>query len=111
MRETRFLRRRPALVAATATALLLVTAAATQTSASAAAAGCQVNYTVSSSWQGGFRANVTVTNLGDAVNGWRLTWSYPAGQTVTQLWNGSYTQASDATENAVQANITAAGYR
>ncbi|WP_420119121.1 arabinofuranosidase catalytic domain-containing protein [Micromonospora sp.] len=106
MRENRFLRRRPALVAATATALLLVTAAATQTSASAsaAAAGCQVNYTVSSSWQGGFGANVTITNLGDPVDGWRLTWSYAAGQTITQLWNGSFTQAG------AQVTVTNASY-
>ncbi|MEV4773356.1 arabinofuranosidase catalytic domain-containing protein [Micromonospora humida] len=104
MRETRFLRRRPALVAATVTALLLVTAAATQTSASAAAAGCQVNYTVSSSWQGGFGANVTITNLGDPVDGWRLTWSYAAGQTITQLWNGSFTQAG------AQVTVTNASY-
>ncbi|MFY1623238.1 arabinofuranosidase catalytic domain-containing protein [Micromonospora sp. WMMD723] len=104
MRENRLLRRRPALVAATATALLLVTAAATQTSASAAAGGCQVTYTVSSSWQGGFGANVTITNLGDAVDGWRLTWSYSAGQTITQLWNGSYTQAG------AQVTVTNASY-
>jgi hypothetical protein len=84
--------RRPALVAVAAT-LVLVGAAATQTGASAAAAGCQVTYAVSSQWQGGFGANVTITNLGDAVNGWRLTWNFAAGQTITQLWNGSYTQA------------------
>ncbi|MET8254293.1 arabinofuranosidase catalytic domain-containing protein [Micromonospora sp. NPDC005197] len=84
--------RRSALIAAAAT-LVLVGAALTQTGASAAAAGCQVTYSVSSQWQGGFGANVTITNLGDAVNGWRLTWNFAAGQTVTQLWNGSYTQA------------------
>ncbi|MGC4875954.1 arabinofuranosidase catalytic domain-containing protein [Micromonospora sp. DT43] len=92
MRPQRSPHRRPALVAAAAT-LVLVGAALTQTGASAAAAGCRVTYSVSSQWQGGFGANVTVTNLGDAVNGWRLTWSFAAGQTVTQLWNGSFTQA------------------
>jgi len=59
----------------------------------AAAAGCSVNYSVSSQWQGGFGANVTVTNLGDPVNGWTLTWSYPAGQSVTQAWNATVTQS------------------
>nr|WP_225849414.1 family 43 glycosylhydrolase [Streptomyces sp. HPF1205] len=58
-----------------------------------AAAGCQVTYTVSSQWGGGFGANVAVTNLGDPVSSWKLTWSFGAGQTVTQLWNGSYTQS------------------
>ncbi|GAA0474434.1 hypothetical protein Aca07nite_62750 [Actinoplanes capillaceus] len=58
----------------------------------AAAAGCSVNYAVSSQWAGGFGAAVTVTNLGDAINGWTLTWSYSAGQTVTQAWNATVTQ-------------------
>ena len=34
-----------------------------------------------------------VTNLGDAINGWNLTWSFTAGQTIAQLWNGSVTQS------------------
>ncbi|MGC4767384.1 arabinofuranosidase catalytic domain-containing protein [Micromonospora sp. DT44] len=92
MRPQDIRHRRPALVAAAA-ALVLVGAAAAQTGASAAAAGCQVTYAVNSQWQGGFGANVTITNVGDAINGWRLTWNFAAGQTVTQLWNGSFTQA------------------
>lgn len=58
-----------------------------------AATGCRVTYTVTSQWPGGFGANVAVTNLGDPVSGWRLTWSFAAGQQVTQLWNGSVSQA------------------
>src|SRR5690349_7929122 len=58
-----------------------------------AAAGCRVTYTVTSQWQGGFGASVNVTNLGDPVTSWRLTWSFTAGQAVTQLWNGTVTQA------------------
>ena len=61
--------------------------------ASAASAGCRVDYTISSQWPGGFGANVNVVNLGDAVTSWRLTWSFGAGQTITQLWNGTYTQS------------------
>ncbi|WP_203791652.1 cellulose binding domain-containing protein, partial [Paractinoplanes rishiriensis] len=38
----------------------------------AAAAGCSVNYTVASQWQGGFGASVTITNLGDPLSGWTL---------------------------------------
>ncbi|MBY8871436.1 cellulose binding domain-containing protein [Micromonospora sp. PLK6-60] len=67
--------------------------------AGAAAAGCSVNYAVSSQWQGGFGANVTITNLGDPVSSWTLTWSFGAGQTVTQFWNTSLTQSG--------ANVTA----
>ncbi|MFG1917814.1 cellulose binding domain-containing protein [Micromonospora sp. NPDC048898] len=61
--------------------------------ASAAAVGCRVDYQITNQWQGGFGANVTVTNLGDPVNGWALTWSYAAGQQVTQAWNAVVTQA------------------
>jgi hypothetical protein len=64
--------------------------------AGAAAAGCSVNYAVSSQWQGGFGAAVTITNLGDPLTGWTLTWSYGAGQTVTQAWNTSLTQSGSA---------------
>jgi hypothetical protein len=58
-----------------------------------AAAGCRATYAISSSWQGGFGANVTVTNLGDPVSSWRVGWSFAAGQTITQLWNGAHTQS------------------
>ncbi|MFI7225859.1 arabinofuranosidase catalytic domain-containing protein [Nonomuraea angiospora] len=61
--------------------------------ASAVTAGCQVTYTVTNQWPGGFGVNVSVNNLGDPINGWKLTWAFPAGQTITQLWNGTYTQS------------------
>ncbi|MDG4809509.1 cellulose binding domain-containing protein [Micromonospora sp. WMMD1120] len=78
-------------------AVLLASAAvATAVPAGAAAAGCSVDYAVSSQWQGGFGANVTITNLGDAISGWTLTWSYGAGQTVTQAWNATVTQSGAA---------------
>ena len=51
---------------------------------------------MSSQWQGGFGANVAITNLGDAVTSWTLTWSYNAGQTVTQAWNTTLTQSGAA---------------
>ncbi|WP_454042459.1 rhamnogalacturonan lyase family protein [Cellulosimicrobium sp. Marseille-Q8652] len=57
-----------------------------------AAAGCRVDYTVTHQWGGGFGADVTITNLGDTVDGWTLTWSFDAGQTVTQAWNAAATQ-------------------
>ncbi|MGW0218608.1 cellulose binding domain-containing protein, partial [Micromonospora chokoriensis] len=76
--------------------LLASTAVALAAPAGAAAAGCSVNYSVSSQWQGGFGANLVVTNLGDAVSSWTLTWSYSAGQTVTQAWNATVTQSGAA---------------
>lgn len=58
-----------------------------------AAAGCRVTYTVTSQWPSGFGAKVALTNLGDPVTSWRLTWSFSAGQAITQGWNGTFTQS------------------
>ncbi|MEV0456563.1 cellulose binding domain-containing protein [Catellatospora methionotrophica] len=87
---TRTRRRLAVLTAATVTVLTagVVTAVSAQ-----AAAGCRVDYTVTNQWGGGFGANVTITNLGDPVNGWTLTWAFTAGQAVSQLWNGTFTQS------------------
>ncbi|GAB3078792.1 cellulose-binding domain-containing protein [Micromonospora schwarzwaldensis] len=80
-------------VALTATLAATAGAALVVTGAQAAPAGCRVDYRVTSQWSGGFGADVTVTNLGDPVNGWTLVWSYPAGQTVSQAWNASVSQS------------------
>ncbi|MEV0569777.1 non-reducing end alpha-L-arabinofuranosidase family hydrolase, partial [Dactylosporangium sp. NPDC050588] len=98
-------RSRPLVVAACAAVLAAAGVAAVLTANTAqAAAGCRVDYTVPSSWPGGFSANVTITNYGDAVNGWSLAWSFGAGQTVTQLWSGAVTQSG------AQVTVTNAGY-
>ncbi|WJK41375.1 non-reducing end alpha-L-arabinofuranosidase family hydrolase [Solwaraspora sp. WMMA2056] len=82
---------------ASAGAALLVSAAIVVAApAGAAAAGCSVNYAISSQWPGGFAANVTITNLGDPLTSWTLTWSFGAGQTVTQAWNTTLTQSGSA---------------
>src|SRR5690242_21912598 len=78
------------------TAMAVALAVTSAVIAHAAAAGCQVTYAVSSQWTGGFGANVTITNLGDPISGWTLTWSYSAGQTVTQAWNATVTQSGSA---------------
>src|SRR5688500_1070813 len=99
-------RRRVALLSTTLAATVTgagVLAAVVATSASAAA-GCRVDYAVASQWQGGFGANVTITNLGDPINGWSLVWSYTAGQTVTQAWNATVTQSG------AQVTATNVGY-
>jgi O-glycosyl hydrolase len=84
-----------ALVSAGVVALASATTAVALP-AGAAAAGCSVNYAVSSQWAGGFGADVTITNLGDPLTSWTLTWSYSAGQTVTQAWNTTLTQSGAA---------------
>ena len=64
-------RQRVALVAA-GTAITVAGAGLLTAMSAAAAAGCRVDYVISNQWQGGFGASVTVTNLGDPINGWRL---------------------------------------
>ncbi|MFF5294840.1 cellulose binding domain-containing protein [Paractinoplanes globisporus] len=86
--------RRRNLALSLAASLGIATAAGVVTALPAsAAAGCTVTYQVSSQWPGGFGANVTIKNLGDAVGSWTLVWSFGAGQTVTQAWNTTLTQS------------------
>jgi uncharacterized membrane protein len=50
---------------------------------------CHIDYTVVSQWGGGFGASISINNTGTtAISNWTLTWAFPNGQTVTQLWNG-----------------------
>ena len=94
-------------------AILAVSAGLTAVATDAqAATGCRVTYRVSSQWQGGFGADVTIDNLGDPVSGWQLGWSFTAGQTVTQLWNGSVSQSGSrvtVTNAAFNSTIAAGG--
>jgi Glycosyl hydrolase family 62/Cellulose binding domain len=87
---------RKRLLVSAGAALLASTAVVVAMPADAAAAGCSVNYAVSSQWQGGFNADVSVTNLGDPLSNWTLTWAYGAGQTVTQAWNATVAQSGSA---------------
>lgn len=53
---------------------------------------CQVSY-AASNWQGGFTANVTITNTGTSpVNGWTLAFTFPGDQRITSGWNTTVTQ-------------------
>ncbi|MFG1821444.1 cellulose binding domain-containing protein [Microbispora bryophytorum] len=55
---------------------------------------CTATYTITNAWQGGFQADVTVRNSGaSAVSGWRVAWSFPNGQTISQLWSGTVSQS------------------
>ncbi|TBL36127.1 MULTISPECIES: cellulose binding domain-containing protein [unclassified Micromonospora] len=98
--------RRTALLA-TATATILAAGGLTTLTASAAAAGCRVDYRVTNQWSGGFGADVTVTNLGDPLTGWTVTWTWPAGQQVSQAWNATVSQSgTQVTARNVDYNAT-----
>jgi len=74
---------------------------------------CHVTYTKSSEWAGGFTANVTIGNTGtSAINGWRLTFTFPGDQKITNAWNGTVSQSGEsvtATNASYNATIAAGG--
>jgi len=87
-----FARPRPFLTAAVVCAVGLTGGTAVVTAASAAG-GCSVTYRVGSSWPGGFTGTADLTNLGDPLTGWSLTWSFTAGQQIVQGWNAVLSQS------------------
>ncbi|MFB7654283.1 MULTISPECIES: cellulose binding domain-containing protein [unclassified Streptomyces] len=59
-------------------------------------AACEVSYGTNV-WQNGFTADVTVTNTGTApVDGWRLAFTLPSGQRITNAWNASVAPSAGA---------------
>jgi hypothetical protein len=60
-----------------------------------AASYCQVTYSVTSQWPGGFGATIVIQNTSpSAWTSWTLTFTFPAsGQAVTQGWNGVFSQS------------------
>jgi cellulose 1,4-beta-cellobiosidase len=83
------------LVLLTSTLILLVSTFFIGTTATHAASYCQVTYTVTNQWPGGFGANLTIQNTSSSAwSSWTLGFSFPvSGQAVTQLWNGTFTQS------------------
>ncbi|HLI72080.1 MAG TPA: cellulose binding domain-containing protein [Ktedonobacteraceae bacterium] len=66
----------------------------TPTPTSTSGTSCSVHYAITNQWPGGFSASFTITNTGTtSINGWSLQFSFPNGQTISQLWNGNYTQS------------------
>ncbi|GAA3946494.1 glycoside hydrolase family 48 protein [Actinomadura viridis] len=58
----------------------------------AAAAACKVDYK-KDAWANGFTASISITNQGDALNGWKLTYSYSGNQKLTNGWSGRWSQS------------------
>jgi alpha-galactosidase len=55
---------------------------------------CTATYRVTNSWPGGFQGEIVVTNTGTASTaGWTVTWTFPDGQVINQLWNGNPSQS------------------
>jgi hypothetical protein len=70
-----------------------------------AASYCQVTYSVTNQWAGGFGGSITVQNTsGSAWSSWNLGFTFPAsGQAITQGWNGTFSQSG---QNVTVANMS-----
>ncbi len=65
---------------------------------------CQVRYTITSQWPGGFTADVLLkNNSATPINGWTVAWSFAGDQVITNLWNGAKTQSG---KNVQVANLS-----
>ncbi|GGO12867.1 hypothetical protein GCM10010116_25870 [Microbispora rosea subsp. aerata] len=67
-----------------------------------AATGCAVTYTTND-WPGGFTAAITIQNLGSAINGWTLGFTFPdSGQRVDTGWSATFIQSG---QNVTATNV------
>ncbi|GAB7103838.1 hypothetical protein JCM4814A_21520 [Streptomyces phaeofaciens JCM 4814] len=57
---------------------------------------CTAAYSVGSQWNTGFTGNVTISCSGASLSSWRVSWTYGAGQQITQAWNATCTQSGAA---------------
>jgi endo-1,4-beta-xylanase len=51
---------------------------------------------VTSQWNAGFTGQVTIACSGASLSSWRASWTYGAGQQLTQAWNATCTQSGAA---------------
>jgi poly(3-hydroxybutyrate) depolymerase len=57
---------------------------------------CTATYRITGQWQGGFQGEVTVSAGAAALTGWRVGWTFPNGQAITQVWGGRNTGSASA---------------
>jgi cellulase/cellobiase CelA1 len=74
-------------------ATLIPLTAAARPAAADTAVTC--TYTVTSSWNGGFSANVDIANNGPAINGWTLQWTFLTPTSNIQAWLAVITEAGN----------------
>jgi endoglucanase len=71
--------------------------APTTTTTSPAPGGCTATHRVTSTWSGGYSAEIVIGNRAAPINGWKFTFSAP-GVTVTQGWSGNWRDTGDVVE-------------
>ncbi|HEY9521860.1 MAG TPA: cellulose binding domain-containing protein, partial [Thermopolyspora sp.] len=68
----------------------------TPTTTPTTGAGCTATYKLVNQWDGGFQAEVAVQAGSAAIGGWKVQWTFPNGQSITQLWNGTLSSSGSA---------------
>jgi cellulose 1,4-beta-cellobiosidase len=101
-------------ITAAAASFVVMVATAIMTlgaSPASAAVACRIDYTVND-WGSGFTASVKINNLGDAVSGWTLAFSFAGNQRVSGGWQASWSQTGQnvtATNASYNAPIATGG--
>jgi endo-1,4-beta-xylanase len=57
---------------------------------------CTATYSVANQWNTGFTGQVRIACSGAALSSWKVSWTYGAGQQITQAWNATCTQTGTA---------------
>jgi chitin-binding protein len=73
---------------------------------------CNATYSLTTTWAGGFQAQVTLTNpTTSTMYNWTVTWDLPDGETISSAWNGNLTTAGSLAtmNNANWNNVLAPG--
>src|SRR5690606_24743702 len=90
MRNSNFnwrrLRRRRTIAIATASAAVGAGAVVIPASIAAAAPSCSVTYTKQWDNGSGFGAGIVITNTGDPITGWSMSFNFPGNQQVDHGW-------------------------
>ena len=57
---------------------------------------CAATYETTSTWNGGFQGQVTVTAGSTELAGWRVTWTLGSGLSIGQVWGGRLSASGSA---------------
>jgi len=97
MRIVGFMKKRPRRALAIGTAVMVVAATAVLIPATRALAApsCSVAYTKQWDNGSGFGANLAITNTGDPITGWTMTFPFPGNQQLANGWPVAFSQSGN----------------
>ncbi|WP_255945354.1 glycoside hydrolase family 11 protein [Streptomyces odontomachi] len=56
---------------------------------------CSARYTTTTSWNGGFNGEVTITAGSNGVTNWKVPLTFASDQTLTSVWNGTASRSGN----------------